>query len=138
MCLFFFVLMILRPPRSTLTDTLFSLHDALPIYIGVIAAHHQDFAMRHVDDAHQPEAQREPHGGENVDRRDAEAVEDLSDEESGVHMVWPVQALSPPGRGRSCLETQAIVQPFPGKASRSAERRGGTERWRPVRSRWGP
>src|SRR3546814_2143809 len=43
--------------------------------------------MRHVDDAHQPEAQREPNGGENVDRRDAEAVEDLSDEESGVHMV---------------------------------------------------
>src|SRR3546814_11332465 len=61
---------------------------------------HQDFAMRHVDDAHQPEAQREPHGGENVDRRDAEAVEDLSDEESGVHMVRPVQALSPPGSGR--------------------------------------
>src|SRR3546814_2017220 len=77
--------------------------------------------MRHVDDAHQPEAQREPHGGENVDRRDAEAVEDLSDEESGVHMVWPVQALSPPGRGRSCLETQAIVQTFPGKASLRSE-----------------
>src|SRR3546814_7357713 len=30
-CVFFF-LMIRRPPRSTRTDTLFSLHDALPIF----------------------------------------------------------------------------------------------------------
>src|SRR3546814_19932121 len=29
--IFFFFLMIRRPPRSTRTDTLFSLHDALPI-----------------------------------------------------------------------------------------------------------
>src|SRR3546814_3452571 len=113
--------MIRRPPRSTRTGPLFPYTTLFRSdgKIGEIAAHHQDFAMRHVDDAHQPEAQREPHGGENVDRRDAEAVEDLSDEESGVHMVWPVQALSPPGRGRSCLETQAIVQTFPGKDRKS-------------------
>src|SRR3546814_11833195 len=30
-CYFFFCLMIRLPPRSTLTDTLFPLHDALPI-----------------------------------------------------------------------------------------------------------
>src|SRR3546814_6739065 len=81
--------MIRRPPRSTRTGPLFPYTTLFRSdgKIGEIAAHHQDFAMRHVDDAHQPEAQREPHGGENVDRRDAEAVEDLSDEESGVHMV---------------------------------------------------
>src|SRR3546814_4739027 len=32
---FFFVLMIRRPPRSTRTDNTLSLHDALPIYLGI-------------------------------------------------------------------------------------------------------
>src|SRR3546814_3521870 len=58
--------------------------------IGKIAAHHQYFAMRHVDDAHQPEAERQAQRGEDVERRHAEAVEKLAEEKCGVHGRLPV------------------------------------------------
>ena len=40
--------------------------------------------MRHIDDAHQAETQRQPQGSQHEERGNAETVEDLADEKCAL------------------------------------------------------
>src|SRR5579872_3833541 len=68
--------------------------------IGEITAEHQHLAMRHVDDAHQAEAQCQSQGRQNEQRGETETVEDLTDEEREL-----AHALPPPSAQRLAKPT---------------------------------
>src|SRR3546814_6617199 len=89
--------------------------------IGKIAAHHQYFAMRHVDDAHQPEAERQAQRGEDVERRHAEAVEKLAEEKCGVHGRLPVAWSLARSAFAAVLERENEADGEAGCATRSEE-----------------
>ena len=57
--------------------------DDLQGHISQIAAQHEHFAMRHVDDAHEAETEGEAQGREDEEGCDGEAIEDLAEEECG-------------------------------------------------------